>query len=194
MATLTFGVSHQSATAEAAMTLVNDGVRALFERLNTLGVQPRDIQTTTLGLDPIWSERDRLAPGEAAEIVGFNARNDMSIRLRNLEGIGEVIGLLVTDGANRLYGISFGLRDMDPLQNEARRRAVADAGARAQLYAQAAGVRLGPVQQISEPGGYQSPGPLYARAEAMMASDVPVAAGELSVRAQVTMVFGIAEP
>jgi uncharacterized protein YggE len=84
----------------------------------------------------------------------------------------------------------FGLADPAPAMNEARRRAVADAMARAELLATAAGVPLGPVVSISEGGSGGWPAPAY-RMEAVSDSPVPVAAGQVSTQASVTMVFSI---
>lgn len=188
-ATVTLGVTHESRDAKEAMSLVNEDVRKLFERLAELGVQPRDVQTSSLRLDPLWRDRSRSTPQEAPQIVGFVARNELSIRLRDMERLGEVLGILVEDGANQLSGISFSVRDPEPLLDSARRAAVSDAQRKAQLYAQAAGVGLGAILQISEPGAGPAPGPVFtARAEA-----VPVAAGELNFSAQVNIVFAIAE-
>ncbi len=193
MATLSIGVGHEAPTAAAAMEEVAATVQGLFTRLTELGVAPRDVQTTGLRIDPIWRDRNRSTPEETPEIVGFRASNDLSVRLRDMDRLGEAIGLLVSDGANRLSGISFGVQSPEVLLTEARKLAVVDAQARAALYAATAGVELGPVLEIVEPGSSQGPGPMFARAEAMSLADgMPVAAGELTFSAQLRMSFAIA--
>jgi len=78
-----------------------------------------------------------------------------------------------------------------PAEREARAAAVADARTRADTYAKAAGVSLGPVQSISEGSGSEPPRPMY-RAMVMTADrSVPVAAGEQSVTADVSVVWEI---
>ncbi|TMV59997.1 DUF541 domain-containing protein, partial [Thioclava sp. BHET1] len=89
-------------------------------------------------------------------------------------------------------GLSFGLKDDAKAQDEARAAAVKDAMAKAKLFAGAAGLRLGPVRTITEEGGGGAPMPMmktFARA----ASPVPVASGEVTVTASVSMVFGLEE-
>lgn len=193
MATLSIGVGHQAPTAAEAMEQVAVTVQQVFTRLTDLGVAPRDVQTTTLRIDPVWRERSRSTPEDPREIVGFSARNDISVRLRDMARLGQVIALLVEDGANRLSGISFGVQAPEIHIAEARRLAVIDAQARAALYAKTAGVELGPVLQIVEPGADQGPRPMFARAEGLaMADGMPVAGGELTFGAQLRMTFAIA--
>ena len=98
----------------------------------------------------------------------------------------------MTDGANTLNGISFGLADPVPSTDEARKAAVVDARHKAELYAAAAGVKVGKVVSINENGGYAPP---MMRAEAMAGKSdaVPVQAGELSIGASVTVTFELTE-
>jgi hypothetical protein len=88
-----------------------------------------------------------------------------------------------------MYGIGFDIAVPAPLLDKARAQAVADARARAETYAQAAGVTLGPIMSISESAGEAPSRPLY-RAMAL-AAPVPVAPGEQSVTADVTVVWEI---
>ena len=97
---------------------------------------------------------------------------------------------LVTAGANQMNGINFSIREPAPLLEKARAAAVADARARAETYAKAAGVTLGPVQSISEGSGAEPPRPMY-RMAAMAERSVPVATGEESVTADVSIVWEI---
>ena len=95
---------------------------------------------------------------------------------------------MAASGANRIDGIGFEIAEAEALLDMARAEAVRDGQARAALYAEAAGVGLGPVISITERGG-GAPRPMMARAE--MAMDMPVAEGRLSLGASVEMVFGI---
>ena len=100
-----------------------------------------------------------------------------------------MIDALAGAGANRLYGISFEMADPRPSVDAARRQAVADARAKAELYAEAAGVTLGPVVTIRESTGMEPPQPFRAKAE--MADAAPVAEGTVTLTADVEVVFGI---
>jgi uncharacterized protein YggE len=115
------------------------------------------------------------------------------IRLRDLDAAGEAVGALVEAGANRLNGLSFGFADSTALMDEARRDAVADARRKAELFAEAAGVTLGPVMSIQEQGGGGMRLMAMARSMDAMESAVPLERGENTVSAQVHVVWEIAE-
>ena len=98
---------------------------------------------------------------------------------------------LLEAGANDFSGLSFGLQDPRPVEDEARRAAIADARAKAELYAEAAGVTLGPIRSITE-GGMSGPMPMDAPMMLEARSAMPVAAGETMVRANVQVVWTLA--
>lgn len=189
MATVTLGVMAEAESAEAALDQTSEVAARILERLAGFEIEERDVQTSNLSLNPVYSDR-RNSDGPP-EIRGFRASNTLSVRVRDLDRLGEVLGAVTGDGANQLSGLSFGVADPEPLLEAARREAVADARARAELYAEAAGVTLGRVLSLSEQGGgYPGPVPM---AELRMAADgaVPVARGETGISAQVSMVFEI---
>ncbi|TCL10052.1 hypothetical protein BXY66_2120 [Shimia isoporae] len=185
-AVITVGVSHRSASAQMAMENVGDVVGNMIEALTKDGIEARDIQTSNLGLHPVYN-RNRDGD-ERPLLLGFNASNSLTIKLRDIKGVGEVLGTLVENGANDIGGISFGLRDPQLAMSLARKEAIGDARAKAELYAEAAGVKLGQVVTISEVR-QGSPRPEMMRAA--MADAVPIAPGEVSLTARVTMVFEI---
>ncbi len=187
MATLTLGVTTQGATAAAAMADNSAQLATVLARLKAAGIADTDLQTTGLSLNPNWQQDPA---GAAPKIDGYIATNMLTVRIRALDKVGAVLEAAIGDGANTFNGISFGLADQTPALNEARRRAVTDAMARAALLAGAAGVRLGPVVSIQEGGGMGGPMPMF-RMDAAAASPVPVAAGAVTTMASVTMVFSI---
>lgn len=192
MATISLGVTSEAATANAAMAANSDGVRAVIERLKAAGIEDRDIQTSGLSLGPRYDYGR--SDGTPPVIVGYTASNMVTVRVRALDTLGPVLDGAVSDGANTLNGLSFGIAENDEALDAARRRAVAEARRKAELYADAAGVALGPLLSISESGGYAPPMPM-AMAEASFAkgADVPVAPGEVSLAASVTVVYEISQ-
>ena len=191
MAVLTLGVTAENAQADLAMQEMREGMAAVLARLEAAGIAERDVQTSGLSLDPRWS--DRRESSEPPRIESFVASSQVTIRLRALETLGGLLDGLVEDGANDLRGLHFALQEPQPLEDDARRAAVADAMRKAALYAEAAGVALGPILSISEQGGVQ---PRMMRAEmAAFAADagMPVAAGELEVAAVVTITYALGE-
>lgn len=187
MAILSLGVTSEGSTAAEAMAANTAALANVVERLKTAGIDARDLQTSNLSLNPNWSNYDS-ASGQ--KITGYTASNLLTVRIRSLPDLGGVIDAAIKDGANALNGLSFGLSEPRPALDEARKGAVADAKAKAQLYAEAAGVTLGPIVSITESGGMPVPGPMF-RAEAMMSGAPPVEAGEIATTAAVTIVYQI---
>ncbi len=188
MATVRIGVTHQDEDAAAALQQTSDAVAAMLARLTELGIAPRDVQTAGLSLNPVWRDR----PEQQGQPMpwGFEASNVVSLRLRDIAALGEVLDALVADGANRLDGVSFGLQDPEASMDEARRLAVADARRKATLFAEAAGVALGQVIDLTETG-MATPRPQMMEMAAMRADSVPVAAGEVGITASVQMTFAL---
>ncbi len=188
MATVRLGVVTEALGAREAIDDNSRAMDGVMARLSELGLEPRDVQTADYSVQPRWN---RTEAGTTAEIAGFVARNILSIRVRDLDRLGEVLDAVTRDGANAFEMVQFGLADPGPVEDQARRAAVKDARARAVLYADAAGVTLGPLLRLSEAGGARPPQPM-ARAEMAMASDaVPIAPGELTVTASVSLVYAI---
>ncbi|WP_300031662.1 SIMPL domain-containing protein [uncultured Roseobacter sp.] len=191
MAVIEMGVTQQAPDAGDALDATSAALRAVLDSLSGVGIEARDIATSHISLQPVWSNR---IPGEedAPRITGFQASNTLSVRIRNLALLGDVMGVAVGDGANRFNGVRFAFQDPEPLNDRARAAAVRDAMRRAAQLAEASGVALGPVQSITERSGGR-PAPMMEMAAASRASGVPVAAGEMSVSVTVDMVFQIAE-
>ena len=189
MALITLGVVREAREAGEAIAETSAAMRALLEVLNAAGLEARDVQTSGLSLSPIWSNR---SSGNARpRITGFTARNTLRIRLRDLDSLGALLDRLVAAGANNLEGVSFGLQDPSTQRDEARRAAIADALHAAEVLAGAAGVGLGEILSISQ-GQTVSGGPVVMREMALGAdAGVPIAAGEVTSRADVTVVFAL---
>uniref|UniRef100_UPI000682CD0F SIMPL domain-containing protein n=1 Tax=Aestuariivita boseongensis TaxID=1470562 RepID=UPI000682CD0F len=148
MATVSVGVTHEDKEASAAMAKAADGAAKILARVEEAGIAPRDVQTGSITLNPVWNNRS--ASSEVPRITGFVASISVTIRVRDLPKLGGVLDAVVTDGANQLGGISFGMQDPKPLMEEARRQAVADGRAKAEVLAEAAGVTLGALQSLNE--------------------------------------------
>ena len=118
----------------------------------------------------------------------FTAATDAEIRVRNLDQLGTLLDQIVHDGANTIHGLQFDVQDRTTLEHTAQGAAVQDAVRKAEIYAAAAGLQLGMVKSIDEQGADIRPMRLATTARAGM-EGVPIAAGEMSVSASVTMVF-----
>lgn len=186
------GVRRQAATAAGAMQAANGAAADILATLAAAGIEPRDIQTTRVALNPVWQHRQNQEP----KITGYEAVNDLSIRLRDLDAMGTLIDSLVKDGANSIQQIAFSIDDTKALRAEARRAAVRDARDRAETLADAAGVSLGDLRHLSEQGGAMPRPPMPMARMQMMAMDevesaVPLAGGELEITVVVSASWDI---
>lgn len=187
MATLMIGVTTQGATAAAALAENSKATDAVIARLAASGIETRDMQTSNLYINPNWTGYDSATP----TISGYVASNMLTVQVRSLETTGAVLDAAVADGANTLNGMTFGLADAEPVYKEARKEAVADARAKAELLAAAAGVKLGAILTISDAGTISDPAPMYR--DAVSASPVPVTGGELGLVANVSVTWEITD-
>ncbi len=187
MATISVGVTSEARTARAALGANSTATAKVLAGIVNAGIAERDVQTSGLSLSPRWSERT--SQNSPAQIIGYVVHNQVQVRVRDLSVVGVLLDLLVGNGANQFSGLRFGLQDNAGALEQARAGAVADALAKARVYAAAAGVTLGPIVSITEAGAPQER-PVGLREMAMDAA-VPIAAGEISVQAGVTVVFEI---
>jgi uncharacterized protein YggE len=190
MATITFGVTTEAATAQAAMADNARRMQEVFAALSRAGIADRDIQTSALNLSAQYDYQNDQPP----RLRGYQASNRVTVTINDLTRVGRTADAVVAAGVNQIDGISFGLKDSKAAEDQARVLAVRALQQKAGLYAQALGVELGPIRSLNEGGGYtpQPPVPMYARmAMADSAGSTPVSAGEMSVRIDITATYDI---
>jgi len=190
MATITLGVTAQAGTAAEALRETSKATAEVLALLTKAGLKSRDIQTRDLSLSPLWNNS---SSSSQPKISGYQAGNTVMVRVRALDNLGVILDDVVQGGANQFHGLSFGLQNPGPVQDDARRAAVAEALRKAKLYAEAAGIALGPVLELHEAGGGALQPEMMSRMAAVAVA-VPVAQGEVSTVARVTMVFQIGAP
>ncbi|NPD17342.1 SIMPL domain-containing protein [Xinfangfangia sp. D13-10-4-6] len=187
MATISVGVTTTGKTAAEALTQNSAEMQKVIDRLKASGVGDAQMQTSGLSVNPNWSNSNY---SSTSEVEGFTAMNSLRVGIRDLDKLGELLDAVVADGANTLNGVNFGLIDPRPVLDEARKEAIVDARAKAELMAAAAGVKLGDLVSISEVGGYGGgPSPAFR----MDAASVPVQRGEVDYQATVSMTWEIAD-
>jgi uncharacterized protein len=191
MATITLGVMTESPTAAAAMQANASQMSRVIAALKRAGLEDRDIQTSQLNLSPQY----RYEQNQPPKLTGYQASNQVTLTVRDLARLGQIVDATVNSGANQVHGVSFGLNDPTEAENAARRAAVQALEQKAALYAQATGHRVVRLVSLSESGGYAPPPPMpmmqMARAESMDAA-TKVAPGELNVRIDITGLYEIA--
>jgi uncharacterized protein YggE len=187
MAEIDGGFTSEAKTAHEASDASNAAMGKVLLALKAAGIEPKDIQTSRLSLQP----QTQNAPNRSAPptIVGYRASNHVTIRLRDVTKVASVIDMLVGAGANDIGGINFLVSAASKLLDEARAQAFADARRKAEIYAKAAGVTLGTPLSISE-GSASAPVFRSKMAMAPMAA-APVALGEETLSVSVNVSWAI---
>jgi uncharacterized protein YggE len=184
------GVVTQAPLAARALEDNNDAMARLFSTLDARGIARKDVRTANFSVAPQYR---RGAHGEQMqEVVGYRVSNEARVRVRKLDSLGQVLDAVVKEGANHVQGISFSVAEPTPLLDEARRKAVADAGRKAGLYARETGVRLGRVLLVREESPHL-PVPAFLGGARAGAAAVPIAEGEQEFGASITVTYAIAE-
>ncbi|WP_370400892.1 SIMPL domain-containing protein [Sulfitobacter sp. JB4-11] len=187
MAKINLGVRERAKTAQDAMDAMGQSITGVLDALKMQGIAAEDQQTSRFYLNPIYNEA-RLEDGR--QITGYEAGNGITVTVRDLDTLGTVLDAVIATGANDFNGLSFGLQDDSAAMEQARKAAVADAMMRARVLAEAGGLNLGPVLQLSD--GAAGAGPMHmGMADARASMESAIAPGEVDITARVTMVFAI---
>jgi uncharacterized protein YggE len=180
------GVTSEAKTAREASEANNAAMAKVLLALKGAGIAEKDYQTSRLSLQP---ETAPSRPGGPMAIVGYRASNRITVRLRDIAKLANLIDAMVGAGANDIGSISFTVSNASKLLDDAREQALADARRKAEIYARAAGVTLGAPLAISEEG---APGPIpYRRIAVGMAASAPVAPGEQTLHVSVSVSWAI---
>jgi uncharacterized protein YggE len=186
IAMISVGVSVEAETASAAMTQQSTKMNGVFAAVKAAGIADRDMQTSNLSLNPVYDYPQNQKP----RLRGYNASNQITIKVRDLKSLGKTLDSVVKGGGNTINGVSFSIDKPESYQNEARVAAIKDAAARADLYANAIGYKVKRVVTVSEQEYFPQPVPMMQRMQvADQAEATPVAAGEVSLTQTVSVTF-----
>jgi len=179
------GVTSEAPSARDALDKNTKAMTEIVETLKSDGIEAKNIQTVNFAVTPVYDQKKE---GRAPVLVGYRVTNSVRIIVNDTGKLGAILDKVVTVGANEIGSIEFGVSEPEVLKDEARKDAMRNAIEHAKLYAQAAGVELGPILTVAEEdGGYI---PRYAAAPAAMemAKSVPIEAGTtmVEVRLRVT--------
>jgi uncharacterized protein YggE len=186
MAVVTVGVQTTAKTAREAASANNTAMTQVIATLKSAEIAEKDIQTSNFTVNPRY-ENDDDGP---AKLVGYDVSNNVAVIVRDLAKLGSVLDNVVSEGSNQIGGIAFDIADRSPVEDEARKGAVADAKRKAEIYAAAAGIKLGRIMSITE-GAPAGPVPVFRNAMKVGAAAVPVAQGEQTVAIDVNIAWEI---
>lgn len=189
VAELRLGVSIARPTVDAARAAAADAMAAILAAVTDAGVARRDVRTTLLAVQPRYDYRDGVAP----TLTGYDLANVVEVTVRDLSILGGVVDGALTAGATSLDGLAFRVSDPREAERAARTAAVAEARARAEVLAEAAGVTIAGVAGIVEGGAPPTwPQPKAARMMVAAEASTPVEAGTTEIAVTVTVTFRIA--
>lgn len=191
MATISTGVVSEAVSAKDALAKNNAAMASVIAALKNAGIKEEDIQTSGFSVSPKYPPYQ---PNQTTQrIVGYTVSNNVTAHVKALKNLGPILDTLVQSGSNQIGGITFGIDEPKKVLDEARKKAVADARAKAELYAEAAGVSLGRVIQISESSAITPPMPMMRMAVETASADasVPIAAGQQTVSATISITYEI---
>jgi uncharacterized protein YggE len=192
--TVQVGISNRASTPTDALDQNSAVARKIIDFSKAFGVPERDIQTQAISLNPVFKTVRDPNGTTRQEPDGYNASNIVRVRLGELSRLGAFMRQALDQGATNIAGLHFGLQNLEKLSDEARAKAVEDAIRQAQVLADAAKVKLGPIRDIALPprnrvaagdGEFGTP----ARAAARM--DVPIEGGTVKVTSEVEITWTI---
>ncbi|HLE28103.1 MAG TPA: SIMPL domain-containing protein [Anaerolineales bacterium] len=185
------GVEVRDADPAAAVDKANEKMASIMSAIKGLGVEDKDLQTTNFS---VYAQQDfEPETGRPTGTYTYVVNNTLNVTVRDLKMVGDVLGKAVGAGANSINGVTFSVSDTAALEAEARDKAMADAKARAEQLAKAAGVTLDQPMSINE----YTAGPIPYVAEVKAApalgvgggEPVPVSTGQIQVNLQVSVTY-----
>jgi uncharacterized protein YggE len=180
------GASTKAKTAKEATNANSKIVAAIMAALRDSGVEQKDIQTAQFSLQPDYAASQ---PNTEPKLIGFSVSNRVSVTVRDIGKLGDIIDRVVAAGATDVGQVDFAHNDVSKLLDQARGAALADARRKAEIYAKAAGLTLGTVVYVRD-NGERLP---FAQKSFMRvaAAAVPIAAGEDTLGTSVTVGFDV---
>ena len=163
-------------------------MKPVQDKLRGLGIPADAIRTLSYDLHQEFD-----FPNGRRVAKGFVAINSVEVRVDAIDRLGELLDVVVTAGATSINDIRFDLKDRAKLERDAVRLAVADARARAESAGAGAGATLDRIVRIEEHGVIAPPMPMarMAMQERAQAADVPVSAGQIELRARVSLTMSL---
>jgi uncharacterized protein len=191
-AVVRLGAVAQAARAADAQDQVNAAVQKLLMAIQALGIPAEKVATVELSIAPLYGDPRGREEKTEPMIVGYRASNVVRVKIEDLKILGRVVDAGLASGANRVEGISFGLRDDREHRRRALGLAAGDAKSKAESIAKAMGVKLATVRSVTE-GGADLIRPQTDSAPRLAAMAAPISPGQLQIKASLTVSYDIVE-
>jgi uncharacterized protein len=184
-------VETQGSTAKAAGEDNARKMERVIAAMTGAGIPRKEMDTRNYSVYPEYTQPN---PSLEPKLRGYRANNTLSVHVRELPRLGDLIDRALAAGANRVDGVRFRLSKEDAVKAEALRQAVERARRTAEVLAGALGVRLGPVldaSTVTEPPQFYPARMAMMEAGGKSASTTPILPEEQTVTAQVTLIYAI---
>jgi uncharacterized protein len=189
-AAISSGVTTTAKTVKEASDTNAKLMTAITAALLDAGIARKDMQTSQFSIEPIYTNA---TASTAAKLAGFRVSNQVSVLIRQLSQVGDVLDRLVKAGATDIGNIAFLVADPGKALDQAREAAFANARRKAELYARAAGVTLGHVTWITESSNYQVLPTGIEAEKSTIPPAPPIQSGEETLQAVITVGFEIVQ-
>lgn len=190
-AIVSLGVNARDKDVLAAQQKANAIIASIREAMTSLGIPEDCVNTDYMNIYAIYDYQD-----DQEEVMAYNAGSTLAIKVTSMDAVGEVIDSAFAAGANTLNGISFSASDTDTAKAESLKKAVADAKAKAEILAEASGLKINRIDLITEGGTFSYDNTVsnfsargLAEEKEMDAGSTVVRAAKLIVSASVTVTF-----
>lgn len=192
IARMSLGVISTGKTVAETQKQNTDKMNAITSAVKAFDVKDEDIQTSNYSISPQydWTDNRQI-------LRGYQVSQQLSVKIRDLDKVGDILAKAGELGSNQVGGISFEVDDSVALQKQAREKAIADAKEKAGVLAKSLGVQLGKVVSFSEDSG-SYPMPMmynsYEKAAFDTVGSAPspdIQSGSLDVSKTVSIVFEI---
>ena len=185
-AVFTVGVQTAGPTVAGALQENNTRAAGIIAALKRLGAADREIRTSQVSIYP----QQDVQRGSAPRITGYQVSNTITVSRDDPSMVGKLLQAAVEAGANSVSGVGFAVSDPARGRDAALQAAIADARAKAETLAKAAGRTIGRALTIAEGGFTRPPGPMpYAMKMEAQVSEVPIATGTEEVSFTVSVVY-----
>ena len=190
-AVISMGVNARNKDVLKAQQEVNETIAAIRKALIAQGVKEENINTELINIYAMYDYQN-----DREQLTAYNASSTLAVRVTDMESVGTMIDAAVAAGANTLNGVSFSASDTEEAKAEAMKKAVEDAKKKAEILAEASGLKITGIETISQGSVYSfenSVGNAYAKAmdtvEMAEEASTVVQAAKLIVTATLSITF-----
>jgi uncharacterized protein YggE len=195
IATITLGVVTERPTAAEAASENARAAQALTSEIKAKGIDAKDVRTLAVTLSPVYDETlDANGRLIKRKLRGYSARNDLSIRVRQIASAGALARQLIDKGANSFDGVAFDYEPKEDKYDVLRTAAVRDALRKATSYVGGLGLKLGRVLEISSPSPHAfASAPMAKSVQGDSAIAIPIEPGVEILRTDVQVSWELAQ-